>query len=254
MELTMPSFHNGAVEIAYLDEGEGDPIVLVHGFASSKNVNWVYPTWVSELKKDGRRAIALDNRGHGDSTKLYDAAQYDIATMAGDVIALMDHLQLDRADMMGYSLGSRMTAVLALSQPQRLRSAILGGIGIGLIEGGGPGENVASALEAPSLEDVSDPVGRTFRAFADQTRSDRRALVACLRGSRRLMTTDEAKRINVPVLIAVGTKDEIAGSAQALGKIISGSEVLDIPNRDHMRAVGDKVYKAGVTDFLSRRE
>ncbi|MFL6790642.1 MAG: alpha/beta fold hydrolase [Bradyrhizobium sp.] len=250
----MPSFHNGAVEIAYLDEGEGDPIVLVHGFASSKNVNWVYPTWVSELKKDGRRAIALDNRGHGDSTKLYDAAQYDIATMAGDVIALMDHLQLDRADMMGYSLGSRMTAVLALSQPQRLRSAILGGIGIGLIEGGGPGENVASALEAPSLEDVSDPVGRTFRAFADQTRSDRRALVACLRGSRRLMTTDEAKRINVPVLIAVGTKDEIAGSAQALGKIISGSEVLDIPNRDHMRAVGDKVYKAGVTDFLSRRE
>ena len=63
----MPSFHNGAVEIAYLDEGEGDPIVLVHGFASSKNVNWVYPTWVSELKKDGRRVIALDNRGHGDS-------------------------------------------------------------------------------------------------------------------------------------------------------------------------------------------
>ena len=92
----MPSFHNGAVEIAYLDEGEGDPIVLVHGFASSKNVNWVYPTWVSELKKDGRRVIALDNRGHGDSGKLYDAAQYEIAIMAGDVIALMDHLA-DRA-------------------------------------------------------------------------------------------------------------------------------------------------------------
>ena len=62
----MPSFHNGDVEIAYLDEGEGDPIVLVHGFASSKNVNWVYPTWVSDLKKDGRRVIALDNRGHGE--------------------------------------------------------------------------------------------------------------------------------------------------------------------------------------------
>ena len=69
----MPSFHNGAVEIAYLDEGEGDPILLVHGFASTKNVNWVYPTWVSELKKNGRRVIALDNRGHGDSAKLYDA-------------------------------------------------------------------------------------------------------------------------------------------------------------------------------------
>ncbi len=249
----MPSFHNGAVEIAYLDEGEGDPIVLVHGFASSKNVNWVYPTWVSELKKDGRRVIALDNRGHGDSAKLYDAEEYHIGTMAGDVTALMDHLKIERADIMGYSLGSRMTAWLAYSQPQRLRSAIFGGIGIGLIEGGGPGENVATALEAPSLDEVTDPVGRTFRAFADQTRSDRLALAACLRGSRRLMTRDEASGIAVPVLIAVGTTDEIAGSAAALGRVIPGSKVLDIPNRDHMRAVGDKVYKAGVLEFLSQR-
>jgi pimeloyl-ACP methyl ester carboxylesterase len=253
MELSMPSFHNGAVEIAYLDEGEGEPIVLVHGFASSSSVNWVYPAWVSELKKNGRRVIALDNRGHGDSGKLYDPALYDIAIMAGDIAALMDHLDIARADVMGYSLGSRMAAVLAQRQPQRLRSAILGGIGIGLIEGGGPGENVAAALEAPSLEDVTDPVGRTFRAFADQTRSDRRALAACLRGSRRLMTEDEAAGISVPVLIAVGTADEIAGSADALGKIIPGSQVLNIPNRDHMRAVGDKVYKTGVLDFLLRR-
>ena len=249
----MPSFHNGAVEIAYLDEGEGDPIVLVHGFASSKNVNWVYPTWVSDLRKDGRRAIALDNRGHGESAKLYDPAQYSIPAMAGDVIALMDQLDIARADVMGYSLGARITAWLGLKQPARLRSAILGGIGIAMIDGGGPGENVAKALEAPTLEDVTDPVGRTFRAFADQTRSDRLALAACLRGSRGLMTREEAAAIAVPALIAVGTADEVAGSAAALGKIIPGSEVLAIPNRDHMRAVGDKVYKTAVLDFLSRR-
>jgi pimeloyl-ACP methyl ester carboxylesterase len=249
----MPSFHNGAVEIAYLDEGEGDPIVLVHGFASSKNVNWVYPTWVSDLRKDGRRVIALDNRGHGESSKLYDPAQYSIPAMADDSVALMDHLGIARADLMGYSLGARIAAWLGLKQPARLRSAILGGIGIAMIDGGGPGENVAMALEAPSLEDVIDPVGRTFRAFADQTRSDRLALAACLRGSRGLMTREEAAAISVPVLIAVGSADEVAGSAEALGKIIPGSEVLDIPNRDHMRAVGDKVYKTGVTDFLSRR-
>ena len=250
----MPSFNNGAVEIAYLDEGEGEPIVLVHGFASTKNVNWVYPTWVSELRKSGRRVIALDNRGHGESAKLYDPAQYSIPDMAGDVVALMDHLDIARADVMGYSLGGRMTAWLALNLPHRLRSAILGGIGLAMIEGGGPGENVARALEAPSLEDVTDPVGRTFRAFADQTRSDRLALAACLRGSRGLMSAEEAARIAVPVLIAVGTADEVAGSASALGNIIAGSEVLDIPDRDHMRAVGDKVYKAGVADFLSRRK
>jgi pimeloyl-ACP methyl ester carboxylesterase len=117
----MPSFHNGAVEIAYLDEGEGDPILLVHGFASTKNVNWVYPTWVSELRKNGRRVIAFDNRGHGDSAKLYDAGAYEIGIMADDIGALMDHLKIERADVMGYSLGSRMTAALALSHPQRLR-------------------------------------------------------------------------------------------------------------------------------------
>src|SRR5260221_12076826 len=116
-----------------------------------------------------------------------------------------------------------MTAVLAQSQPQGLRSAILGGIGVGLIEGGGPGENVAEALEASSLDDVTDPVGRTFRAFADQTRSDRLALAACLPGSRRLMTRHDAPGITVPVLMAGGTSDEIAGSAQALGNIIPGA-------------------------------
>src|SRR6202049_3586476 len=194
-ERTMPSFHNNDVEIAYLDEGEGAPILLVHGFASTKNVNWVYPAWVSELKKNGRRVIALDNRGHGDSAKLYDPQAYHIPTMAGDVSALMDHLGIERADIMGYSLGARMAASRARYQPPRLRSAIFGGIGIGLSEGGGPGENVAAALEAPSLDEVSDPVGRTFRAFADQTRSDRLGLAACLRGSRRLMTREEAASI-----------------------------------------------------------
>ena len=249
----MPSFHSGSVEIAYLDEGEGDPIVLIHGFASSKNVNWVYPLWVSTLTKAGFRVIALDNRGHGESSKLYDPEQYSIGAMAGDARALMDHLKIERADMMGYSMGGRITAFLALNDPQRIRFAILGGIGMTMIEGGGPGENVASALEAASLDDVTDPTGRTFRAFADQTRSDRRALAACLRGSRRLMTREEAAAIKVPTLIAVGTTDDVAGSARNLSEIIPGSQVLDIPNRDHMRAVGDRVYKDGVLEFLAKR-
>ena len=248
----MPSFNHAGVEIAYLDEGEGDPIVLVHGFASTKDVNWVYPTWVSHLRKAGRRVIALDHRGHGASTKLYDAEDYHIGIMAGDVLALMDHLSIARSDVMGYSLGGRITALLAQRHADRLRRAILGGIGIGLISGGGPGENVARALEAETIDSVTDRMGRMFRAFADQTRSDRRALAACLRGSRRLMTREEAAAIAVPVLIAVGTTDDIAGSAHELAAIIPGSEVLDIPGRDHMRAVGDKVYKEGVLAWLAK--
>jgi pimeloyl-ACP methyl ester carboxylesterase len=249
----MPSFKNGPVEIAYLDEGDGEPIVLVHGFASNKEVNWVAPVWVSTLTRAGRRVIALDDRGHGQSTKLYDPADYHTALMAGDVRALLDHLGVERADVMGYSMGARITAFLASSHPDRVRSAILGGLGIRLVEGVGLPESIAEALEAPSLDDVSDPTGRVFRAFGDQTKSDLRALAACIRGSRQTLSRTEAAALRVPVLIAVGTRDVVAGSAQELAKLIPGAEALDIPDRDHMLAVGDRVYKARVLDFLSAR-
>ena len=143
----MPSFTHDDVEIAFLDEGEGEPIVLVHGFASNKEVNWVYPSWVTTLTRVGRRVIALDNRGHGKSTKLYDPAAYHSGIMAEDVRALIDHLDIPRADVMGYSLGARIAAFLARAHPQRVRSAVLGGLGIHLVEGTGAPETIAQALE-----------------------------------------------------------------------------------------------------------
>ncbi len=249
----MATFHHDGIETAYLDEGEGEPIVLVHGFASTKDVNWVSTAWVTTLTRAGRRVIALDNRGHGQSTKLYDPADYHTARMADDVAALLDHLGIQRADVMGYSMGARITAYLALNHPARVRSAILGGLGIHLIDGVGLPMSIADALEAPSLADVTDPMGRTFRAFADQTKSDLRALAACIRGSRQTLTREEVANIAVPVLVAVGTKDPVAGSAAALAAAIPGARALDIPDRDHMLAVGDKVYKAGVLDFLAAR-
>ncbi len=249
----MPSFHHGPVEIAYLDEGDGEPIVLVHGFASNKEVNWVAPGWVATLTRAGRRAIALDNRGHGASSKLYDPADYDRAKMAEDVRALLDHLGLARADVMGYSMGARIAANLALAHPDRMRSTILGGVGKRLVAGGGLRENVARALEAQSSDEVTDPQGYMFRRFAEQTRSDLRALAACIRGGGPPLPRDEIARVRVPVLIAVGTKDAIAGSPHELADLIPGARVLDIPDRDHMLAVGDRVYKNGVLAFLEER-
>ena len=249
----MAHFASGEVEIAYLDEGDGDPIVLVHGFASTKEVNWLHPGWVATLTRDGRRVIALDNRGHGASGKLYDPSAYHSATMADDVRALLDHLKIEQADVMGYSMGARITAFLAVKHPGRVRSAILAGLGIRLVEGVGLPESIADALEAPSLDEVRDPTGRVFRIFADQTRSDLRALAACIRGSRQTLGRAEVASIRVPVLVAVGTKDQVAGSAQELAALIPGARALDIPDRDHMLAVGDKVFKTGVIDFLNQR-
>jgi len=249
----MPIFNHGDVEIAFLDEGEGDPIVLVHGFASSKEFNWLLPGWVSTLTRAGRRVIALDDRGHGQSSKLYDPAAYHSDLMAEDVRALLDHLSIDRADIMGYSMGARITAFLALRHPERVRSIILGGLGSKLVDGVGLPEEIAIALEAPSLDDVTDPLGRTFRAFADQTKSDRRALAACIRGSRQVMTREQVAQIKMPTLIGVGTKDEIAGSPEELAALMPDARALPITGRDHMLAVGDKIFKAGVLDFLAAR-
>ena len=251
----MPHFTHDGVEIAFLDEGEGEPIVLVHGFASNKEVNWVSPGWVTTLTRASRRVIALDNRGHGESTKLYDPAAYHSSIMAEDIRALIDHLGLGRADVMGYSMGARNTAFLTLAHPDRVRSAVLGGLGIRLVEGVGLPDTIAEALEAPSMADVSDPTltAMMFRAFAEQTKSDLRALAACLRGSRQTLSRAEVGRIAVPLMIAVGTADPIAGSPEELAALIPGAQALPIPKRDHMMAVGDKVYKSGVLEFLENR-
>jgi pimeloyl-ACP methyl ester carboxylesterase len=247
------TFESDGVDIAYLDTGEGEPIVLVHGFASNKEVNWVATGWVTTLTRAGRRVIALDNRGHGASAKLYDPAAYHTSRMAEDVRALLDHLGLARADVMGYSMGARNTAFLALAHPDRVRSAIFGGLGINLIDGGALPLSIAEALEAPSLAAVQDPFGRMFRAFAEQTKSDLKALAACIRGSRQTLTREQVAAIRVPLLIAVGAKDFVAGSAQELAALIPGARALDIPGRDHMLAVGDKVFKQGVLAFLAER-
>jgi len=249
----MPRFTHDGVEIAFLDEGEGEPIVLVHGFASNKEVNWAAPSWMTTLTRAGRRTIALDNRGHGASTKLYDPAAYHSAIMAEDVRALLDHLALPHADVMGYSMGARIAAFLALAHPDRVRAVVLGGLGIRLVEGVGLPDSIADALDAPSFADVTDPTAYMFRAFAEQTKSDLHALAACMRGSRQTLSRVEVGRITVPLLVAVGDKDQVAGSPEELAALIPGAQALVIPGRDHMLAVGDRVFKSAVLDFLANQ-
>lgn len=248
----MKSFRSDGVDIAFTDDGAGPPILLVHGFASTHRINWVETGWVKALADAGRRVIALDNRGHGASSKLYRPEDYRLATMVGDLVRLLDHLGLARADVMGYSMGGRMTALLAITHPTRVRSAVIAGLGSAITSPVKGADEIAAALEAPSLADVPGRLGHTFRAFADQTKSDRAALAACIRSVREPIAPERLATIRCPVLVAVGTRDEIAGTAEGLANLIPGAEALEIQDRDHMKAVGDKTYKEGVLAFLRR--
>jgi pimeloyl-ACP methyl ester carboxylesterase len=254
----MQHFSSDGVSLAYIDiaptgPDRHEPILLIHGFASTHAVNWVNTLWVKTLTHDGRRVIALDNRGHGQSEKLYDPDLYHTEIMAEDARHLLDYLGLRHIDVMGYSMGARITAYLAKNHPDYVRSAVLGGLGHHLIKGLGLPMGIADAMEAPALESLTDPMQRMFRAFADANKSDLRALAACIRGSRQTLRDEDVAGIVAPTLVAVGTKDDVAGDPHRLAAKLSHGQALEIPGRDHNLAVGDKVFKAGVLSFLAQR-
>lgn len=254
----MDEFASNGAQIAFVDfppltGDRQEPIVLIHGFASTHAVNWLFPQWVKTLTEDGRRVIVLDNRGHGRSQKIHDPAAYDLSLMAGDVAALLAHLGVERADVMGYSMGARIAVTLALDHPEQVRSLILGGIGANLVTSSLP-RGLAEAMEAERIEDIDDPLLKMFRGFAEATRADLRSLAACARGPHQSIDRARLAKIAVPVLICVGTRDEVAGDPHPLEPLFADAHVVDIPGRDHNRAVGDRVYKQAVLDFLSQRE
>ena len=248
-------FDSDGNAIAYFDSGEpgeATPVLLIHGFASNIAMNWTSTGWIETFRKTSRRVIALDNRGHGESAKLYQLADYGAPLMAEDARRLLDHLGVAKAHVIGYSMGARIAAFLALAHPERVASLVFGGLGINMVRGMAGTGPIAHALEAASIDDVTNPTARTFRAFAEQTKSDLKALAACIRSARAPLTAEMVAQLKVPVLVAVGEKDVIGGSADDLAKLIPGARAFVIAGREHMKAVGDKTFKAEVVAFLNR--
>lgn len=249
----MPKFSSDGVEIAYDVFGEGEPILLIHGFASNVKVNWQSTGWIDLLTKAGRQVIALDNRGHGRSEKLYDPALYTAREMARDSSRLIAHLGHERLDIMGYSMGARLTALLGIHHSEQARSLTIAGLAGNMIRGVGGAEEIAAALRAKSIDEVTDAGARAFRMFAEQTKSDLEALATCIRTHREVVTEPDLATITAPTLVVAGEDDDIAGPVRVLVDAIPGSEGVVLPGRDHMKAVGDKTYKLAVLDFLDRR-
>lgn len=238
-------------QLTYYDEGSGAPVLMVHGFASSAKVNWVAPGWFQTLQDAGYRTIALDNLGHGASEKSLIADDYHPAKMAQDVVDLMDALELPKVHLMGYSMGARIAAYLSHDHGARVQTLTMGGLGMALIDGAGDWNPVIHALRAEDPSTIRDKQGQMFRAFADQTKSDRMALAACIEGSRNDMTAVQISEISVPTLIGVGTKDDIAGDPHKLATILPDGRAFDIERRDHMLAVGDASFKKAMLAFIA---
>ena len=244
-------FNSDGVEIAYQQWGEGKPILLIHGFASNANVNWRDTGWVAALTDAGYRVIAIDNRGHGESEKLYDKALYLAPMMAEDARRLLDHLKIEQAAVMGYSMGARISAFLTIHNPARVASVVFGGMASNLVHGVGGAEAIGQALLAPKLADVTDREARGFRIFADSTKADKLALASCILSSRVKIKAEALAGIQCPVLVVAGELDEVAGSVEGLISMLPHARGVTLPKRNHMNAVGDSGYKQAVLSFLA---
>lgn len=248
----MASFSSDGIVIAYERHGDSSrPILLIHGFGSSGRVNWIDTGWVETLVAAGFGPITMDNRGHGASQKLYDAQLYFAHEMAEDGRRLLDHLGIGRCPVMGYSMGARIAAFMALRHSERVTSSIWGGMGANLISGLEGSEEIIEALTAESLEEVTSRIGRQFRIFADHNKADRAALAACMINSREPMTASDVRRITAPVLVATGENDDMAGPAQELAALLPRGTAFTIARRDHMRATGDPQFKDAALRFLA---
>jgi pimeloyl-ACP methyl ester carboxylesterase len=176
-------FDSAGTRIHYTVTGQGEPVILIHGFYSSARMNWEMPGITAELAKQ-YRVIALDCRGHGLSDKPEEEGKYG-PEMVKDVVRLMDQLKISKAHLVGYSMGGMITMKLLTMHPERVSSAVLGGMGW---------------LKADS------PLQRFWEVAKE--RGSQRVPVACLHGFSELAVTErEVKAVNVPVTIVVGDRD-----------------------------------------------
>ncbi|MCL4434575.1 MAG: alpha/beta hydrolase [Actinobacteria bacterium] len=242
------------VEISYEVVGEGPPVLLLHGFASDARTNWVRTGVVDALVDCGFQVAMYDARGHGKSGKPHDPAAYATSVMLDDARGLIEHLGYPSVHVVGYSMGAKLAMRLAADY-QRVQRAVLGGLGdllvpIGVAGTAYPAGNIAAALETDDVSSITEPTPRAFRAFANATKADRRALAA-LQRARRTEPPLDLGALTVPTLIITGEQDTLAGDPAALAAAIPGARYKIVPG-NHLSAVLSKEFSVAVTSFLSK--
>jgi len=258
--MTKFALRNDGVRIAYEVWGEGEPVMLVHGFASDRVQNWRAPGWYQTLNNAGYQVVALDCRGHGESDKPHDPQMYGHTTMAEDVVAVMQDAGIGQALLMGYSMGGYISMSLLIKHPELFRKVVIAGVGASYLDLNAAEAAVADperrsmiadALEVNDVSTITNETARNFRLFADQPGKDRLALAACMRGNRDVFTREQLGQSQRPMLVVCGEMDVLTGPPGPLAAAFADGRAVTVPKRDHMTAVGDRVYKQAVIDFFA---
>lgn len=250
----MPNVQSNGVRIHYEVAGDGPPLLLLHGLGASGNLNWRLPGWVDELRST-HRLILVDHRGHGQSGKPHDAGGYSIPLMAGDALAVLGAAGIQRAAVMGYSMGSMVALELLLNSPDRFSAAVLGGMGSAWPRRG----EVNRCPDEPE----SDPApgrphwrpGRRLRLVGSFMRhydpiAQRTIRRAVFRG-RPPVDASRLGEIKVPVLVVAGSRDFLCGASKDLAARIPNARHVTLSGRGHMGAVRDERFRACVKTFLA---
>ncbi|MFX0155835.1 MAG: alpha/beta fold hydrolase [Candidatus Hodarchaeota archaeon] len=259
----MPFFTNEGVKIYYEIEGEGPPVVMIHGFASTLEGNWKQTNWIETLK-DNYRLILIDCRGHGKSDKPHGNSDYG-QKMNDDVIKLMEHLSIDKANFLGYSMGASITFRLLLTNPEIIISAILGGYVLTLDEKQilkdiKYTKQIIEGLRAKNINQVKKPMARAFREFAEQRENDLLALAAAQAGHLEDELTElinspaqlrkYLKKINVPVMTVVGSSEILAGDKTLIAQLVPDACHFQIQGKDHLTVPREPKFHVVVKAFL----
>jgi pimeloyl-ACP methyl ester carboxylesterase len=251
----MPTVQSGGVPIHYEVIGEGPPIVLVHGFSSSFDRDWRRSGWVDFLVGEGRRVIGLDCRGHGLSGKPHSPESYAGNQIPDDVLAVMDAVGVERAHILGYSMGALVTLNLVARHPGRFTSAVVGGAGLPRPVFDPPRRAaLAEALEAADPATISEPTASRFRQSVERRGNDLLALAALQRSERTQPDQAALRRLDLPLLVVVGEKDEVLASARQLAAAVAGAELVTLAGEDHQSAMAAQSYKQAVDRFLQARQ
>lgn len=234
------------VKLSYDTEGEGPTVLLLHGYATDGFINWVRPGVVGRLVGSGYRAVVLDQRGHGMSDKPHDPSAYADGAMLSDARAVLDELGVEKVAAVGYSMGALNTLRLLVEGEDRIRVAVLGGIGSDSLAARS-GEAIADAMETDDRASITHPIAKSFRDFAELTRADRKALAALQRRAPEQIA--DVSGVGVPVLVLAGDSDPMIGDPSALAAQMPDGRAA-VVGGSHLNVVNNPQFHAELVAFL----